>query len=144
LSVLGKYKESRKELDIALDLNPHSIIMRSMSAWRYVNDGNYDKALIEDQKVIELNKHFEGTIWLYFEIYIAQNENRKAIDELKKIVKSNNLTEKYSFNIEEVYQDSGIEGIYREFILSELKMPDESTPASLAEYYVFLERIRIL
>jgi len=138
LNVLGKHKESRVELDLALSLDPHSIILHNVSASRYVRDGNYDKALAENQKIRELNKHFKGNRWIIFGIYMAQNKNRKAIDELKKIVQLNHLNEKYSFNIEEVYQDYGIEGIYKEFILSELKMPDADTPGNLAGYYVFL------
>ena len=138
LNVLGKNIASREELDIALDLNPHSIVMHNLSAYRYVREGDYDKALAENQKIRELSKNFKGNSWLIFRIYMAQNENRKAIDELKKIVELNQLNEKYSFNIEEVYKDYGIEGIYRELILIELEMPDADTPGKLAEYYVFL------
>ena len=138
LDVLGRQTESREELDIALSLNPHSIIMRNVSAWKYFSDKDYDKALAENQKTRELSKNFEGTVWLCYEVYVAQKEYRKAVDELKRIVQLNSLTEKYSFNIEEVYQDHGIEGISREIILSELKMPDENTPMALAVYHVFL------
>ena len=138
LDVLGKYKESGEELDIALSLNPHSVVMHFEKSWKYFHEGAYDKALAENQKVKELNESFQGYIWFCFTIYVFQNKHREAIDELKKIVKLNDLTEKYTFNIEEVYQDYGIEGVYRELIRSELKAKDKYSTKRLADYHAFL------
>ena len=138
LGVFGKHKESREELDIALSLDPHSIILQIINGWKYFNEGNYDKAIAESQKIRNLNQRLQANTWLCFNTYMVQNKYRLAVDDLKEIVKSNDLTEKYSFNIEEVYLDSGIEGILREFILSELKMPDAYTPGTLATFYAFL------
>jgi len=138
LNYLNKGKNAREELEIALSLDPHSIVMHNVSAWLYFNNGDFDKALVENQKVRDLNKYFDGNIWLDFYIYVFQKENLKAIEELKNLVQLHSLTEKYSFNIEKVYQDFGMEGIFREIIRSELEMPDANTLTRLAKYYAFL------
>ena len=112
--------------------------MHNLSFSYYFRSGNYEKALSENEKIREINKYFEPFSWRNFNIYVLQKKNLKAIQELEKIVERDSLTEKYSFNISKVYKEFGMEGVFREFIASELKMPDEDTLIRLANNHAFL------
>ena len=83
-----------------------------------------------------MNKYIENN-GLEFYIYVAQNKNLKAIEKLERM-QLLSLTQKYSFNIAKVYNDFGMDGIFRELILSELKFPDGNTLILLAEHHAFL------
>ena len=48
LEALGRSKEARKEIDLALSLNPNSYIMTAISGRLYMNDGLYEKAIAEN------------------------------------------------------------------------------------------------
>src|SRR5205085_7312927 len=63
LMAQGRIEESLKESKRALELSPFNFLMNLHLAWHYLNARQYDQALDQIQKAMEIDKRSEGT-WL--------------------------------------------------------------------------------
>ena len=136
--VKSSYDESREQLNLALFLDPLSYEAIIRSAQHYSHGNRYDKALIESRKAQEINKYNTGSYWVYFNIYIKQRKYRMAVDELQKIMRLDTLTFKNTKVVGDVYEKSGIEGVFQWLIDQELTQQNYNSPYFLAEKYAFI------
>ncbi len=136
LDVMGRRKEARKEIDIALQLNPHSAILNQLSAGYYFRSEYYDKSL---EKSLKNQKNFKNHPLVNtnnFRIYMMQKNYSKAIQELKRNLELNPLTQKYVDTVQIIYKNSGIKGVYRWRLQNDIKNNYEIY--FIAEKYAFL------
>jgi tetratricopeptide (TPR) repeat protein len=133
LNYTGRIEESREQINKAQLLNPAYYINYFVSAEYYYYSGDYEKALSESKKGLELSIRFTEDNWVNFEIYIAQKQYDNAIIELQKI-----YDEKESSEIDTIYKQFGIEGVYNWLIEIESKSKNYNTPYYLARKYAFI------
>lgn len=133
LSCIGRIKESREKLDKALQIDPTYYGTYFESATYYYYLGDYEKALAENKKGLDVMFKAEKTNWLNFNIYIAQNQFDKAVLELQKLYDG-----KTSIEIGEIYRQSGIKGVYKWLIKVNSKSENYNTPYFLAQLYAFV------
>ncbi len=79
LNFTGRLEESREQINQALLLNPLFTINYSFSALSYYYSGDYEKALIENKRALDISIKFVETNWLNFDIYIAQKNMIKLL-----------------------------------------------------------------
>jgi TolB-like protein/AraC-like DNA-binding protein/Tfp pilus assembly protein PilF len=128
----NRIEESREQINKALLLNPVYSETYIASAFYYYYSGDYKKALSENKKGLDLRIKFEETNWLKFQIYIAQKNNDKAIIELQKYYKNE------SDEIDKIYKQYGINGIYNWLIKIDSVKENYNTPYQLAQKYAFI------
>jgi TolB-like protein/AraC-like DNA-binding protein/Tfp pilus assembly protein PilF len=133
LNYTGRIEESREQINKAQLLNPTYYINYFVSAEYYYYAGDYKKALSESKKGLELSIRFTEDNWVNFETYIAQKQYDKAIIELQKI-----YNEKESDEIDIVYKEFGIKGVYNWLIKIDSFSENYNTPYYLARKYAFI------
>ncbi|RLD61974.1 MAG: hypothetical protein DRI95_13605 [Bacteroidetes bacterium] len=113
LNILGKNTEARKQIDMALKLNPHFFIYHGLSAAYYLNNAEYKLAIEESLKAYEVQNRYYYMIDILI-CYIKLAMNEKAIDHIKGII-SINANNDHEM-LDKIYQKSGIEGVIYWFI----------------------------
>jgi tetratricopeptide (TPR) repeat protein len=114
MNVLGRPKEAREYINRALVLNPHSHIMYNLSAGYYYNEGAYEKAIEECKKSIEISQ-FGWPMHNLFVSNVRLGNDQEALENLKGIV-SEDPSFDSSDMIDNIFLDSGIEGIIERYI----------------------------
>ncbi len=90
LEILGKTTEARKEIDLAISLNPNSFIMTQISARLYYQDGLYEKAITEANKAKELDiEKRTGPYDLILNCYTYMGKDDKAMEVWDEMLKLN-------------------------------------------------------
>ena len=133
LKFTGRIEESREQIDEALLLNPVYYGNYVASADYYFHAGDYKKALSEFKKAREILNTETETNWLKFKIHITQKQYDKAIIELQK-----NYTENESIEIDKIYKEFGIKGVYKWLIKIASKSENYSMPYILAQQYAVI------
>ena len=133
LNYTGRIEESREQINKAQLLNPAYYINYFVSAEYYYYAGDYKKALSESKKGLELSIRFTEDNWVNFETYIAQKQYDKAIIELQKI-----YNEKESNEIDNIYNQFGIKGVYNWLIKIDSISANYNAPYYLARKYAFI------
>ena len=133
LHCTGRIEESREQLDTALLLDPTYYGTYFASANYYYYSGDYKKALAENKKGLYVRIEFKETNWLNFEIYVAQEQYDKAIIELQKLYGGNASNE-----IDAIYQELGMKGVYEWLIKINSENENYNTPYLLAQLYAFI------
>ena len=112
LEILGRAKEARREIDIAISLNPNSYRMTLNSARLYYKDGLYKKGIIEANKAKELNNKNAEPYRIIMNCYKYMGKDDEAIAEW-------NEWEKINPNIElnkgqrDAFKKSGMKGFWK-------------------------------
>ena len=81
LAAMGRFEESRRELQNALDLDPLSVIVNLNNAYPYHYTHQYERAVEVYRKTIEMDPNFA---WAHEDLMLAyeqQGKQREAIEE---------------------------------------------------------------
>jgi TolB-like protein/AraC-like DNA-binding protein/Tfp pilus assembly protein PilF len=133
LSSTGHIEESREQINKTLLLNPVYYGNYLASAKFHYYSGDYKKALSENKKGLDVMIISKETNWLNFNIFIAQKQYDKAIIELQKL-----RNEKAPNEIDTIYKQFGINGVYNWLIKTTISNKDYNTPYYLAQKYAFI------
>jgi TolB-like protein len=129
LDILRENEEAREQINMALELDPLSPAMNTNNAIYFYHEGNLKKSLEVCRRLEEIdNPKYSGVYWDYFPIYWRYGENVKAVEALQKSLPGDTLT------IKEVYNKSGINGIFNWLIEKELNK-SKPNPWLLASLY---------
>jgi tetratricopeptide (TPR) repeat protein len=141
LFITGQRIEARKQINIAMELDPFFPILHSVSVWFYYCDGEFKNAIDECNVLQKLDPEYGNghPYWRKFYIYIRQDEQDKAIEELQKAMQMDTLLSKEVNLAKEVYNKSGIEGILAWLIKSEIQNPSPNS-LKLADWYAMLDQ----
>ncbi|MGB5507787.1 hypothetical protein [Robiginitalea sp.] len=138
LDFLGRNQEAREKIDIALKLNPNSVIIQIISAALYIKDGNFDKAIIAANRGKEIDKSNPSVYWILFESYWRQGADDTAIAEIEewgKLDPGNDMIER----CRKAYDKEGIKGFYKSVIDYDLQNGyADYQPIYMAEKYALL------
>ncbi len=122
-----------------MQFDPFFYMWRSVSAGFYYKEGKLEEALEENRKALELNPYNIGGYWTYFDIYVKQDEDLKAIETLEKIMLMDTLTVKNATLVKGIYNKSGMDGLFNWLIELVLKNANPN-PMNLAEWYAILDK----
>ncbi len=112
LMITGPIKESRKQVDRAVELEPYFWVVQNLSAWVYYFEEKHEKAIETCEIARDLNPQFLENNWLFFLNYTKLGEGEKAMQELQNLVSRYPDAEGYKQEIQTVFEESGIDGLY--------------------------------
>ena len=114
LEILGRAKEAREQIDLALRLNPNSYIMTQISARLYYKNGLYEKAIIEANKAKELNIKSLGPYFLIVNCYTYLGKNEEAMAEWEEEINLNpNPDLEFNEGLRKAFKTGGVKGYWR-------------------------------
>ncbi|WP_082333819.1 helix-turn-helix domain-containing protein [Mangrovimonas sp. TPBH4] len=108
LDILGRNREAREQIDLALKYNPNSRVGNSISSMVYCNMGNFRKALEEQVKSAEISGVpdylfcMKNLMWL--------DDQEQALNCFKKMV---SVKESDIEEIDTLYRKGGMEAVLR-------------------------------
>lgn len=126
LDIRRKNAEAREQIDIALQLDPVSPVFYTTSSLYYCNEGKFAESLDASLKTLEINPGFTKTYPLCIYSYLRLGEEKLAVQILKQSLLLDTLTSKYAGSLDEIYQKTGMNGIFKWLIGSELMKPNPS------------------
>lgn len=130
----------RIHINLALELQPTSLIFLTCSARNYICEGKYPEALKELTKMKEISPSFYPINWYYFKVYKLTGEDMKAAEAVEQALRDPLITieeRKYADKVKKVYLQTGMKGLLNLLIEYEKLNLDYGVMA-IAEYYSFL------
>lgn len=109
LNLLGKQEDSRKIINRAIELNPHSIAIRYKSYSYYLRQGDYSNAWKESNKIYNEDKNFRHSSDRRYNIFVRQQKFAEAANEYKKFVTLQSTISEAE--IDSIYAESGMNGL---------------------------------
>jgi TolB-like protein len=132
-------KDARIHINLAIDLDPSFFYLYLLSSDYFYNEGKFDESLKECKKAFEINPDYSNGYWKAFRIYSRQGDGLKAVEAIQNIFKRDTLTIKYVNTVNDVYSQSGLNGLMNWLIELELQNPEPS-PYALANWYAMLSK----
>jgi len=123
LDIIGNNGEARKQINLALKLDPFSQEMHMLSALYFYHESRFDESLQECEYVEKLDPGSLQIHWRYFHNYFWKGEDLKAVEAIQKILTIDSLTMRNAGIVINVYNKSKINGVLKWLIESELKKP---------------------
>jgi len=140
LNVLRENSEARRQIELAIQIDPCIPVYHWQSRCCYYNSGNFNESLEECLKLQEIYPDYGHSIpRLLFYNYVKLNEGLKAVEELQKVFVLDSLRAKYADAVKEYYNHSGIAGLFDLLIELEHKKEDPD-PYNLAQWYSIINK----
>jgi serine/threonine protein kinase/Flp pilus assembly protein TadD len=83
LAAMGRKEESIRELKLARDIDPKSLIIRANLGFVYYLAGDYDRAAEVEKNTIQIDPSFIAAHSYLGQIYVEQKKYAEAIDEFR-------------------------------------------------------------
>jgi tetratricopeptide (TPR) repeat protein len=114
LSIVGRHQEAREQINIALELDPLSFVIRYVSTKLYFNRGLFNEALTENHRCYELFGDHGWTARYNFEINHQLGNGPAALEGIKRL---GTITGRFEAGtLDSIYQTSGLSGLLRHSI----------------------------
>jgi adenylate cyclase len=142
LNILQRHDEAWTYLDRVLELNPHSHILYNLSASYHANDEEYEKAIDECLKALEIAP-FRWPQLVLFNCNLKLGRDQQAISYVKDFISTNPRIEDRAI-LDRIYVESGMEGVLEWFIhwIQKHQSEDEylrmESHIIIARYYAYL------
>ena len=130
LSVTGKYEEAIRENRRAVELSPMDLTIRDGLVETYHFARQYDRALQEASKMVELDSSFVRTYYEQAWIYEAQGRYAEAVAARKKILILQAVAPAVIDSLLRSYRESGSSGYWR-WLLK--RSEEETAPGRICE-----------
>ncbi|MFC2085428.1 protein kinase [Bacteroidota bacterium] len=136
LGVMGRLDEAITEMKKAMGLDPFSLIINSNLGWIYYFAREFDKAIEQGRKTLEINPNFWDVDFYSSLCYLARGmypEAAKKYGEMLSKIPSSNY--KVYLPVQ-IYNNSGMEGFYK-WLIEEMKTETHNfhNPYNLALIY---------
>jgi TolB-like protein/Tfp pilus assembly protein PilF len=139
LDILRQNYEARKQINIALQLDPFLPVLRAMSSDYFYDEGKLKESLDECFVLQKLDPeyHKRYCYLLEFRIYCKQKEDLKALEALQNFLYMDTLKVTNSNVVKDVYDRSGLNGLLNWLIELELKKSNPNL-VRLASIYAII------
>ena len=139
LDILRQNEEARKQINLALQLDPFLPVLHAVSSSNFYSEGKFKEVLNECTVLQELDPEYgnRSLYWKEFKIYCKQKEDVKALIALQKNLYMDTLKVTDSNIVKDVYNRSGINGLWNWLIELELKKSNPE-PFDLAIDYAII------
>ncbi len=111
LMITGPIDEARKQVDIALELEPYFWVVQNLNSWIYYFEQKYYKSLDACSVAYDYNPGFSSNYWLFVLNYAKLEEGEKMKNQLQKIAKIYSGSDEHDNKIQIAFDSSGIEGL---------------------------------
>jgi TolB-like protein/Tfp pilus assembly protein PilF len=141
LNILNQNDEARKQINIALQLDPFLPVLHALSAGYFYNEGKLNETLDECLVLQGLDPEYSDRMpfWREFKVYSKQKEDLKALVALQKALYMDTLKIVYPNALKDVYDKSGINGLWNWLIESEL-LKSNPEPLTLMTMYAIIDK----
>ncbi|MDH3251953.1 MAG: protein kinase [Ignavibacteria bacterium] len=113
LAPMGRYTEALAQIKTAQELDPLSLIINAVQGLIYIWGGEYDKAIDQCRRVIELDPDFFPAQLFLQWCYLYKGMNDEAARQEEILVRIRGLGEKEVEKVRAAYAASGLVGMYR-------------------------------
>jgi tetratricopeptide (TPR) repeat protein len=113
---LGRKQEATREILRAQQLDPISLIISTNVAEVFHFARDYDRAIVEVRKVIEMDPNFPQARWRLAEAYEDKGMHREALAEYLKWMSLSGASRENVDALQRAYESSGMGGFWRELI----------------------------
>jgi TolB-like protein/AraC-like DNA-binding protein len=137
LDILKQNDEARHQINLAMELDPTFPMLHILSSMYYYHQDNLTKSLDEALKVLELDPFYSGGYLRCFHVFAKQGNRLKATEALQKWMLLDTLRTKYTGVVKNVYDKSGLNGVWSWLIELELKRSNPSL-ILIASWYASL------
>ena len=115
LDILGRNKEARVQINLALKLNPYSYSMNVISAYNYYNSNDYYKAIEAHKRTIDnVNSNIDLIFFNKLSMircYLNLGMNKDVLELIKDVISIENHQ-----LLDKIFEESGIKGVVNWFI----------------------------
>ncbi len=112
LMITGPIREARKQVDIAVELEPYFWVVQNLNSWIYYFEEKYVEGLEACKTARDLNPASTDNIWLFILHYAKLGEAEKVAEELKGIFRLFPDGDQYAGEVMDVCTGGGVEGIF--------------------------------
>ncbi|MCH8305493.1 MAG: hypothetical protein IIB94_10240 [Candidatus Marinimicrobia bacterium] len=134
---MRRFEEGMKEIKIARELDPLSMIIQFVEGWGYFVSGNNEKAIEANENIIQFYPDHISSYFLLANYHRYAGNEEKAFDFYLKAL---NLFDASPENIEEyktTYEDAGWRGVDSLILEEDLKY--KARPTDIAGDYIWLK-----
>ncbi|RED44732.1 helix-turn-helix domain-containing protein [Seonamhaeicola aphaedonensis] len=124
LDILRRRDEAREHINLALKINPVAPIALQMSALLYYHDGNFNNAIEEMDKAVEIRNKPWNT--LYIRSHLRLGEEDKALKRFKILMERTSVNQ---VMVDSIYRQRGIQEVLNQYIDSMY------VPKKVMQYY---------
>jgi DNA-binding winged helix-turn-helix (wHTH) protein/TolB-like protein/Tfp pilus assembly protein PilF len=124
LGMQGRFDESFREYDRALELEPDSLAIKSDIALNYYFSRRYEKALEELNRIAQINPNFQRTYEFQQKVFEAMGRYPEAIGVSRTLNQRQNQDPALSNKLAAAFAQSGPAGYWRE----KLKLNKDPSP----------------
>ncbi len=125
LSATGRHTEAIETMEQARRLDPLDAMINSDLAWIYFMARQFDRALDESRKTLELDPSLSWVHWMIGTIYHRTGMEREAVEAYKKNFTMTGVMP------EQLSAISDVKGIYRWWLDKDLKRGENNAPRSI-------------
>ena len=123
LMITGPIEEARLHMNYLLELEPYFWVVQNLNAWVYYFEEKYDQGIEACIAARDLNPGFMENKWLFFLNYVKLGKDEEAVKALLSILQSHPEAQSYAQEMEDVFQRSGIRGLFEWLIDVNLHKP---------------------
>ena len=136
LSNSGHLEEGMREIKRAQELDPMSLIINTMMGWQYYLSRQYDQAVDQLRKVLDIDQKFAPARRILEGVYSQMGKHKEAVAEREKFVSLSGSPE-LAASIEEDFAKSGYNGVLKGWLDGMMVISKHSYVSSydIAEIY---------
>jgi tetratricopeptide (TPR) repeat protein len=113
---VGRKQEATAEILRAQQLDPISLIISTNVAEVFYFSRDYERAIVEARKVIEMDPNFPQARWRLAETYEEKGMHREALTEYLKWMSLSGASGENVDALQRAYESSGIGGFWRKLV----------------------------
>jgi DNA-binding winged helix-turn-helix (wHTH) protein/TolB-like protein len=113
---VGRKQEATAEILRAQQLDPISLIISTNVAEVFYFSRDYERAIVEARKVIEMDPNFPQARWRLAETYEEKGMHREALTEYLKWMSLSGASRENVDALQRAYESSGIGGFWRKLV----------------------------
>ena len=106
----GNFKVALEHNNMARELDPLAVIFNFARGIILYMDRQMDEAILQWRRALELDDRFAPAYFWITHCYVHKGMHLEAVEEFKKLLVKNPTTENYVLSIDNIFQQSGIEG----------------------------------
>jgi serine/threonine-protein kinase len=137
LFAMGRHEESIAEMKRALELDPFSLIINASLGWSYLFARQYDMAVEQCRKTLEMEPNFANAQRCLSLSLLAANRGEEALEALVRLWILRGATPEVLTSLRRAIGTAGLEGYWRWKLdrLVELSKREYVSPIPIAEAY---------
>ena len=136
LSIMSRYDESKKEIKLARELDPLSLVILWVESWIYHWSGDIETARRFMDRNIELYPDYGQMYFNKSSLHLSEGEYEEAAQMFLKALEIDNIPAEDLEEFRKALKLSGIKGLFKVFLEFHLKQEPINAYRVAVDYYV--------